>query len=249
MIRVSQSERFETSMDILKDLFHVLLTSVGSVIYLFFLTKLLGNKQMSQLSMFDYINGITIGSIAAEMATALEDDFLNPMLGMAIYTATALLISFIASRSIRARKFLIGRPLILFDNGKLYRGNLKKAGLDLNEFLTECRNSGYFNIAQLQTAIFETNGKISFLPLSTQRPVTPADMSMDPPQEMVPTNVIIDGRVLGQNLQAIGKNEQWLLNQLKQQSFPDPAQVFLATVDQNDCLSVYIKLKDKDAAG
>ena len=126
---------------------------------------------------------------------------------------------------------------------------MKKAGLDLNEFLTECRNSGYFNIAQLQTAIFETNGKISFLPLSTQRPVMPADMNMDPPQEMVPTNVIIDGRVLGQNLQAIGKNEQWLLNQLKQQSFPDPAQVFLATVDQDDCLSVYIKLKDKDAAG
>lgn len=149
------------------ELLHVFLTSVGSVAYLFILTKLLGNKQMSQLSMFDYINGITIGSIAAEMATALEDDFLLPMIGMAVYTAAALLISLVASHSIKLRKFLIGRPLILYDNGKLYRECMKKAKLDLNEFLTECRNNGYFNLSEIQTAILETNGKISILPAAS----------------------------------------------------------------------------------
>lgn len=134
------------------------------MVFLFSLTKLLGNKQMSQLSMFDYINGITIGSIAAEMATSLEDDFLKPMIGMAVYTVAALLISLIASHSVKLRKFLIGRPLILYDDGKLYRDCLKKAKLDLNEFLTECRNNGYFNLSEIQTAIMETNGKISILP-------------------------------------------------------------------------------------
>ena len=165
------------------ELLHVFLTSVGSVAYLFILTKLLGNKQMSQLSMFDYINGITIGSIAAEMATALEDDFLLPMIGMAVYTAAALLISLVASHSIKLRKFLIGRPLSLYDNGKLYRECMKKAKLDLNEFLTECRNNGYFNLSEIQTAILETNGKISILPAASSRPVTPADMNLSPAQE------------------------------------------------------------------
>lgn len=107
------------------------------------------------------------------MATALEDDFLLPMIGMAVYTAAALLISLVASHSIKLRKFLIGRPLILYDNGKLYRECMKKAKLDLNEFLTECRNNGYFNLSEIQTAILETNGKISILPATSSRPVTP----------------------------------------------------------------------------
>lgn len=224
------------------ELLHVFLTSVGSVAYLFILTKLLGNKQMSQLSMFDYINGITIGSIAAEMATALEDDFLLPMIGMAVYTAAALLISLVASHSIKLRKFLIGRPLILYDNGKLYRECMKKAKLDLNEFLTECRNNGYFNLSEIQTAILETNGKISILPAASSRPVTPADMNLSPAQEKLPVNLIIDGSVLADNLKAIGKNEKWLENQLHAQGYHDFREIFLATCDDQDNVSLYVKV-------
>ncbi len=224
------------------ELLHVFLTSVGSVAYLFILTKLLGNKQMSQLSMFDYINGITIGSIAAEMATALEDDFLLPMIGMAVYTAAALLISLVASHSIKLRKFLIGRPLILYDNGKLYRECMKKAKLDLNEFLTECRNNGYFNLSEIQTAILETNGKISILPATSSRPVTPADMNLSPAQEKLPVNLIIDGSVLADNLKAIGKNEKWLQNQLHAQGYHDFREIFLATCDDQDNVSLYVKV-------
>ena len=224
------------------ELLHVFLTSVGSVAYLFILTKLLGNKQMSQLSMFDYINGITIGSIAAEMATALEDDFLLPMIGMAVYTAAALLISLVASHSIKLRKFLIGRPLILYDNGKLYRECMKKAKLDLNEFLTECRNNGYFNLSEIQTALLETNGKISILPATSSRPVTPADMNLSPAQEKLPVNLIIDGSVLADNLKAIGKNEKWLQNQLLAQGYHDFREIFLATCDDQDNVSLYVKV-------
>ena len=224
------------------ELLHVFLTSVGSVAYLFILTKLLGNKQMSQLSMFDYINGITIGSIAAEMATALEDDFLLPMIGLAVYTAAALLISLVASHSIKLRKFLIGRPLILYDNGKLYRECMKKAKLDLNEFLTECRNNGYFNLSEIQTAILETNGKISILPATSSRPVTPADMNLSPAQEKLPVNLIIDGSVLADNLKAIGKNEKWLQNQLLAQGYHDFREIFLATCDDQDNVSLYVKV-------
>lgn len=100
----------------LKDLLNVALTSIGSIVALFLLTKLMGNKQMSELNMFDYITGITIGSIAAEMATALESDFAKPLLSMVIYALTATVISLVASGSIRARR-LINGPFGCFVQG------------------------------------------------------------------------------------------------------------------------------------
>lgn len=152
---------------------HILFTSLFSIIVLFLLAKLMGNRQVSQMSMFDYVNGITIGSIAAEFATSLEDDYWMPLTAMVVYGVTAALISYITCKSMAARKFINGKPVVLYENGKLYEKNLAAAKLDINEFLTQCRTAGYFDLADLQTAILETNGQVSFLPLAAQRPVTP----------------------------------------------------------------------------
>ena len=119
------------------DLLKIVALSFGSVIFLFILTKLMGNKEMSQLSMFDYIIGITIGSIAAEMSTALENDFMQPVVAMAVYAIVSIIISILSYKSIKIRRIISGNSLILFDNNELYRNNLKKAKLDLNEFLIE----------------------------------------------------------------------------------------------------------------
>ena len=126
------------------DLIKIVALSLGSVIFLFILTKLMGNKEMSQLSMFDYIIGITIGSIAAEMSTALESDFMQPVVAMAVYAVVSIIISILSYKSIKARRIISGTSLILLDNGELYRNNLKKAKLDLNEFLMLCRTSRIF---------------------------------------------------------------------------------------------------------
>ena len=99
---------------------------------------------MSQLSMFDYIIGITIGSIAAEMSTALESDFMQPVVAMAVYASVSIIISVLSYKSIKVRRIVSGNSLILLDNGELYRDNLKKAKLDLNEFLMQCRTSRLF---------------------------------------------------------------------------------------------------------
>ena len=135
------------------DLLKIVALSFGSVIFLFILTKLMGNKEMSQLSMFDYIIGITIGSIAAEMSTALENDFMQPVVAMAVYA----IVSILSYKSIKIRRIISGNSLILFDNNELYRNNLKKAKLDLNEFLMQCRTAGYFSLSDIQTAILEPN--------------------------------------------------------------------------------------------
>lgn len=223
---------------ILLEILHILLVSTGSVIVLFVLTKIIGNRQMSQLSMFDYINGITIGSIAAEMATSLEDDFLKPLTAMIVYTALAVLISFLNEKSLRLRRLLAGTSLILLDNGKLYRKNFKSARLDMNEFLVQCRNAGYFNLSDIQTAVLEPNGRISFLPASEKRPATPEDLNLSPQQEYVVSNVVMDGKILHRNLKSTGNNEEWLRTQLSNQKIP-LREVFLAVCDHDNNLTVY----------
>ncbi len=196
------------------------------------------------MTLFDYINGITIGSIAAEMATAIEGDFLLPLIAMAIYGLVSLGISYAGEKSIKLRRLFVGRSIILLNNGKLYKKNLTKARMDVNEFQTQCRVNGYFNLADIKTAIIEPNGMISILPVSDKRPVNPYDLNLSPSKEELVVNVIIDGKIMYGNLKYIGKEDIWLKKQLKEQWNINTNDVFLATYDNNK-LDVYVKLKDK----
>ena len=144
------------------------LTALGSLAALFLLTKLSGNKQVSQMNLFDYVMGITIGSIAAEMASELESP-LRPLWAMVVYGLAAWGIALLTNKSIRVRRFIIGKPLILMDSGVIYRKNLRRARMDLNEFLMYCRVSGYFDLNQIQTAILEHNGTVTFLPTAMRQ--------------------------------------------------------------------------------
>lgn len=223
-------------MEIIK----IILLSFFSVAELFILTKIMGNRQMSQLSMFDYINGITIGSIAAEMATSLETSFWHPFTAMIVYAAVSVAISYGASKSIKFRKVINGKPHILMDNKKLYKNNFSRSKVDINEFLTECRNQGYFNINDIQTAVLEANGKLSILPVADKRPVSPYDMNMKPEQEKMPVNIIVDGQIMYDELRHSGKNDVWLKNQLDMQNVK-LSDVLLAFCDESNNLSVYTK--------
>lgn len=208
------------------------LTAVLSFLTLFLTAKYMGHKQISQLDFFDYIAGITIGSIAAEMATELEEPW-KPFVAMIIYGGATLLLSIISIKFPRTRKYLNGTPTILMDNGKLYRENLKKAKLDLSEFMVMCRQQGYFDLTNIQTAIFEYNGKLTILPQSAQRPLTPNDMNLAPAQDMIFTEIIMDGRILDDNLKRMGLNTKWLENQLKQNHICSADDIFLALCDKN----------------
>lgn len=224
--------------------FLVILTTLGSITLLFAITKIIGNKQVSQMNMFDYINGITIGSIAAEMATNLED-FMYPLIAMLVYGAITVLIGIITNKSLKLRRFFSGTSVILFENGKLYRKNFTKARLDINEFLSQGRENGFFNIADIQTAILEPDGKISFMPRVMARPVNPRDLNLQLEQEKPVVNVIVDGVLLANNLKYTGNDKVWLQNQLKASGYSKIEDAFLATVDSNNNLSVYSKINEK----
>ncbi len=215
------------------DLLKVGLTSIASVVALFLLSKLMGNKQISQLSLFDYIIGISIGSIAAEFATELE----NPertLLAMIIYALSAYLVSEITGKSTRVRKIIIGRPLILYDKGKLYRENFRKARIDISDFLTHCRGQGYFDLSQIQTAVFEFNGSISILPLEEYRPIVPRDVDLKPTQQELLINVILDRNINKENLKHTGNDITWLKNELHKQGYRNEKEIFLGAVNTVD---------------
>lgn len=117
------------------------LTTLLSIAVLFLLEKMMGSKQVSQMTMFDYAIGITIGSIAAELATELEEPA-RPLTALIVYGVAAVAISVLTSKSLKARAMVTGKPLVLLKDGVIYRDNLKKARLDLSEFLTYCRIGG-----------------------------------------------------------------------------------------------------------
>ena len=220
------------------------LTSLGSFAVLFVVAKFIGHKQIAQLDFFDYITGITIGSIAAELATELEEPW-KPLTAMVIYGVVTLLLSIITNKFPRTRKYLNGTPTILMDHGKLYRKNLKKARLDLSEFMVMCRQQGYFDLTNIQTAIFEYNGKLTILPVSSQRPATPNDMNLAPEQELLFTELIMDGRILEDNLKRMGLDMTWLNEQLKRNKVHSAKDVFLALCDRNLKFVLYKKAPEE----
>lgn len=218
----------------------IVLSSLLSYAALFLSAKLIGRKQVSQLDFLDYITGITIGSIGAELATDLENMW-KPLVAIAVYALITWLLSLMNQKSLRARKFSNGSPTIVMDNGKLYRGNMKKAKLELSEFMVMCRQQGYFDLSAIQTAVFEYNGKLSILPVSGRRPVTPEDMKLAPEQERIFTEVIMDGRILEENLKRMGRNADWIKKQLRAQGIGGAGEVFLGLCDTELHLSCYLK--------
>ncbi|MBR2454353.1 MAG: DUF421 domain-containing protein [Clostridia bacterium] len=222
-------------MEIIK----VILTALLSVAALFVITKIMGHKQVAQLDFFDYVSGITIGSIGAELATELEAPE-KPLVALAIYGLASLTLNFIAHKIPKTRKYINGTPTILMKDGKLYRKNLKKAKLDLSEFMLLCREQGYFDLDEIQIAVFEHNGKLSILPKAANRPATPEDLRITAKATHIGVEVIMDGRVMGENLSRMGRDVRWLEKQLKLQGYKDANEIFLGVYrPEEDMLTIY----------
>lgn len=221
----------------------IVLTSLLSIAELFILTKLMGKRQISELNFFDYICGITIGSISAEMAIEPLKEFWKPAIAVAVYALVAVGISLITTKSCSARRVLSGKSTVLINNGKIYDKALKKTKMDLNELLMLCRINGYFNVDELKTVILEPNGKLSFLPKSDSRPLMPKDVSISPIQDQTFATLIVDGTVLDGNLKAIGKEHEWLKKQLNCHGIEKEENALLAVCDESGNFICYQRQK------
>ncbi len=213
--------------------------SLFSLLILFIVTKWIGKKQVSQLSLFDYVVGISIGNFAAEMTINMDAPYVHGIIAVAVFGLVAYFVSFITMKSIKLRRFFIGVPTILVQNGKLLEKNFQKTKYDINDFLEECRSNGYFDLSEIEYAIVEANGTLSVLPKAEYKPLTPKDMQLKVSKSSLCANVIIDGRIMEQNLTNMHKEISWLEKELKVRGYREPSPILLATLDESEKLIIY----------
>jgi uncharacterized membrane protein YcaP (DUF421 family) len=218
--------------------------SIVSILVLFLFARLMGKKQISQLSLFDYVSGISIGSIAAEFAVNQSIPYADGITAIVIYGLFPVAFSLISLKSYLLHKLLDGKPVIVIQNGKIIEENLRKTRLNINDLLEECRLKGVFNVEEVEYGIFETNGKLSILKNAALQPLTPTDMGMQPKNKGICTNLIVDKNILCDNLQLLNIDREWLQNELNQNFSAEPSGILLCVIDSSGKLSVDRKNAD-----
>ena len=226
------------------EFFDIIFRTLVSALTLFILTKLMGRKQIGQLNIFDYIVGITIGNIAGEMTVNQELDYWICIVAMIVFALIDIFISFITMKSIKLRRFVIGSPIVLIERGRIIEKGLFKARFDINELLQECRSNGYFNINEIEYALMESNGRVSFLPKAKYKPLSPSDMKLKVDKVGLCANLVIDGNIMENNLKNINKDREWLLNRLKKEKIEDYSQILLLACDVKEKFFIYYKNKE-----
>ena len=219
---------------------NVILRTILVLIIIFILFKIMGKKQVSQMNMFDYITGITIGSVVADISLDLKKNILSGIICLLIYCLTDILISYLNLKSINLRNFFEGKEVILIENGKMDRKNMSKNKITVNMIQTEARIMGYFHLEEINNAILETNGKISFEPKEKNKPLSKQDMNIKKENKDIVYNLIIDGQIIKENLNHINKDENWLKHELKILG-KKKEDILLLTSDNNNHINVYLK--------
>ena len=222
------------------DMLKVLILSVASFAVLFVLTKLMGYRQISEMSFFDYVVGITIGSVAADMATNIDTQWWRGIIAMAVYALFEILLPWISRKSVRARSFISGKPVVLIKNGQIDKNDLKKAHLDINDLLASARGQGYFSLSDIDGAIMETSGKVSFLPTPQMRQLNPKDFNFSPMHTGLCTNLVLDGKIMYSNLKGTGIDER-KLNKILADRQVRLKDVLLLTVNEAGQTEIYKK--------
>jgi len=217
----------------------VSIRSIISLTVLFIVTKMLGKKQVSQLSLFDYVIGISIGNFAAEVTISTDTQFLNGILAIIIFGLIAYTVSILTMKSIKLRRFFMGIPTPLIQNGKILESNLKQVKFDINDLLEECRSNGYFDIGEIEYEIIESKGTLSILPKGENQPLTIKDMNLKSKKQGLVGNIIIDSKIMENNLKNMNKDEKWLEKELKVKGYKDLSDILLATLDIDEKLTIY----------
>ena len=220
---------------------NMLFRTVLVLVILFFLTKVMGKKQVSQMNIYDYIVGITIGSIAADISLDIDKGLIEGICCLVVFGLSGAFITYLTLKSIKVRRFVNGVPTLLINKGKIIYNNLKKEGIDINDLQEEARQNGYFDLSNVNYAVLEISGKISFLGKAMNESVTRSDMKIKVRDEEIKANVIIDGVVLNNNLRVMGKDSEWLEKELKKKGYDDYKNILLMTLDSKGSMVIFDK--------
>ncbi|KOP66927.1 hypothetical protein AMS62_18040 [Bacillus sp. FJAT-18019] len=215
----------------------IVLRTLCAVVVLFFMTKVLGKRQVSQLSFFEYLTGITIGSLVAYISLDLEANWYLGLIALGVWVACSLLIEFWQLKSKKARDFIDFKATVLIKDGKIMEENLKKERLSSDELMEQLRKKSVFQLADVEFAIMESSGEINILQTRESLPLTPKDLGIQVASEKIGQVVVMDGQVMDEPLRVMGLNQGWLVEELDKQG-AKLQDVYLAQVDTYGQLTI-----------
>lgn len=217
-----------------------LLIRIGiGFIVLFTLTRVLGRKEISQMTFFNFVSAMAIGTLAGSLVIDQTLSITNGIIALTGWAAFTYLMGIIDIKFKKARKLTTGDPLIVIKEGKIIEDSLRQSRLDLDELQSMLRQKNIFSLADVDFAIFEPNGKLSVMPKEFKQPLTKGDMNKESTMKKfvsIPTQVISDGKVLSQNLTKMNLDQNWLEQQLQQAGIHSASDVFYAEVLQDGTL-------------
>jgi uncharacterized membrane protein YcaP (DUF421 family) len=224
------------------DFLEVIFQTVIAFVVILVLTMILGKQQIAQMTYFEYINGITFGSIAATLATDIDQHTWQHLIGLVLFGGLTLLLSYLSLKNRKARRWLEGDPVIVIQNGQIMEENLKKNRFHFDEVMELLRQKGVFDISQVQQAVLENDGQITVMLKPQYQPLTKDSMAKPSGPANMPIELVIDGQVIYENLQKAGKNGQWLMNQIrKQKGVQSLRDVFYASLQSDGTLYVDVR--------
>ncbi|MFF0825287.1 DUF421 domain-containing protein [Brevibacillus sp. NPDC003359] len=223
------------------DWLSIILRSIGAVAYLFLLTKIIGKRQIKQLTYIEYIVGISIGSIAAFMATEMDGPVYHSLIAMGIFALFPVLMEWLSLKSKVLRDLFEGKSTVLIKEGKILEDNLKKERLTAEDLMEQLRIKNVFRVADVEFALMETSGELSVLLKSESQPVTPKHLELTVAPSEENQVVIMDGTIMDEPLATAGLNRRWVRTEL-QKAGVALENVFLGQVDKGG--ELYLDLYD-----
>lgn len=225
----------------MQDYLNVLFRSVITYFVLLFFTRIMGKKQLSQLTYFDYIVGITVGSIAAAASVDKHIDVFQSCFSIIVWSILTVLISILTLKSIKLRLWIDSEPLLIIDKGKVIYKNMKKAKYNIGDLLMQLRNKDVFYITDVEIAVLEPDGKLSVLKKAEKTSITVEDMKIKKPKTGMMVDIILDGNILSEHLLQIKKDKRWVIEQLKSRNIYNIKDVVFAGVQADGQIYVVTK--------
>lgn len=205
------------------------------------LTRIMGRKEISQMTFFNFISAISIGTLGASLAIDSSISIRNGLIALAGWTAFTIIMDILDIKSPAFRKAVEGQPLILIKKGKIMEAELRKARLDMDALLSLLRKKNVFSASDVDYAIFETDGTLSVMKKEAQQPVTKSDLkTIQTKASIYPiaTEVISDGEIKQENLAKLHLDQQWLEEELKRSGVDSISNVFYAEIQKDGSLYI-----------
>jgi uncharacterized membrane protein YcaP (DUF421 family) len=230
---------------ILMEILHHVYRTVLIYFIVLIVIRLMGKREVGQLSPFDFVVAIIIAELAAIPMQSTGVPLWHGIVPLVTLGLLEVLISLVTFNSPVLRKILNGEPQIIIENGKLCKDEMRKARYSLDDLLSQLRDKGIANISDVEFAMLETCGKLSVIPKSQKRPVTPGDLQIPTDYEGLPTVIVMDGAIQSRNLKRISLDEEWAAERLQEAGI-NPSKVFFATLGTDGRLNI---VKDEDDIG